>query len=67
VSRVDAVTVPQAAEILGVSKERIHALITEGRLRVVEVEPFPGGKRFWLLREDVKDFGSKRRKGRRLG
>lgn len=49
------VTVAEAALMLGVSKIRVHQMIEEKKLKVVEVEQnFPGGSRRWLSRKQVE-------------
>lgn len=49
-------TIPQAAARLGVSSRRVRALITQGRLTVVEREETPRGPVNWLAAAEVDAF-----------
>lgn len=63
--KAGAVTVPEAATRLGVTRGRVLHLITAGRIRVLYKEPMPGGQpRYWLRIQDVDREAEQRRVAR---
>jgi predicted DNA-binding protein (UPF0251 family) len=53
VKRPEGYTLTEAAEILGLSRQRVHALVKTGRLKVKGIERVPGRGRLILDRGSV--------------
>jgi excisionase family DNA binding protein len=52
----DWITTDEAADVIGVSRDRVYALIRDGRLKPTKV-----GSVYLLLRSDVEAFAKKPR------
>jgi predicted site-specific integrase-resolvase len=53
VKRPEGYTVAEVVQILGLSRQRVHALVKAGRLKVKGIERIPGRGRLILDRASV--------------
>lgn len=56
-------TMNEAAEELGITRARVHQLVSDGRIEVIYTEPHGSTGRHWVSRKDVRRLVKQREQG----